>query len=320
MKALCLVLFVLFGLGATAHAEEPGTWRFQDASKPTKLVVVGGSVAAYEAGSFGQWLSHVCAKVEVVNRAKAKLGAFELRQRFIAQVLKNRRVDPKAHETWLLFLGGLNSVGTPEKTNLEVGKALQAAKDAGLKTVGISINPWGAESDHRWQGVDGLAYFEHTQKTVDFLLGRLTPAEAFGKDASNFVDPRAPNSYQSGILPDIGVDVWDATLRDRDAKPRDRDKLLKTAKRSGWVKKRLALVPEAERAAKLQALVDQAAALPQWYMKPHFHAFDPIHPNGSGHKEIARAICAKAPASWGCDCKRFDALEWDRRTNAPKAL
>ncbi len=319
MKPLIASLMVVL-LGSAAHAEEPGTWRFSDDSKAVKIVVIGGSVAAYEAGSFGQWVQHTCKSVEVVNRAKAKLGAAELRQRLIAQVLKNRRVDPKSKETWLLFLGGLNSVGTPEKTNVEVGKAFRAAHDAGLKTLGISINPWGSEDDRRWKGVEGLAYWEHTQKTVDFLLGRLTPAEAFGKDAAALTDAKDATRFGTGVLPDIGVDVWDSTLRDRSAKARDRDKLTKAAKRSEWVKKRLATVPEAEREAKLAALVEQAATLPQWFMPKELHAFDAIHPNGDGHKEIARAICKKAPASWGCDCASLESLTWDKRKNAPKPI
>ena len=114
--------------------EEPGSWRFSDDSKPVKVFVLGGSVAAYPAGSFSQWLPEVCSNIEVVNRAKAKLGAFDLRQRFIAQVLKNRRLDDATkRKTWLVFLGGLNSVGSPETTNLEVSKTLKLAKDAGTR-------------------------------------------------------------------------------------------------------------------------------------------------------------------------------------------
>lgn len=321
LASLSLASFVAaaLGLSGSARAEEPGTWRFEDPTRPVKVVVIGGSVAAYPAGGFSQWLPEVCSQVEVVNRAKAKLGAFELRQRFIAQVLKNRRLELDAlGESWLVFLGGLNSVGSPDKTNLEVAKTLALAKGAGMKTMGVSINPWGAETDRRWQGVDGIAYFEHTQHTVDFLLGRLTPAEAFGPaHAKTLADP---TRFAPGELPDVAVDLWDSRMRHEDAPLRDPAGLARAARTSSLVKRRLAALPEADRAAALEALIAQAAALPRWFMKPELIGFDAIHPNALGHREIARAICDKAPASWGCGCDRLDRLAWDRRTNKPKVL
>lgn len=308
------------GLGAEAPpaaAQEVGTWKFAHDDKPTKVVVVGGSVSAYPAGSFSQWLPSACDKIEVVNRGQAKLGAFELRQRFIAQVLKNRRVDKNA-ELWLIFLGGLNSVGDPDKTNLEVGKTMRTAKEAGLSTMLVSINPWGAETDRRWKGVEGLAYWEHTQKTVDFGMGRLTPAQALGRHAAELSDGGDGQRWVSGALPDIAIDLWDSPMRHRDAAPRDPTKLEREAKRSTWLKKRLATAtdPEAERSR----LMGLALELPRWFMRPELMAFDAIHPNAEGHKLIAQAICKKAPPSWGCHCERLDSLAWDRRTNTPKAL
>lgn len=306
------------GLGAPAsRAQEVGNWKFSDANKPIKVVVVGGSVSAYPAGSFSQWLPSACDKIEVVNRGQAKLGAFELRQRFIAQVLKNRRVEKNA-DLWLVFLGGLNSVGDPDKTNLEVGKTMRTAKEAGLSTMLVSINPWGAETDRRWKGVDGVAYWEHTQKTVDFGMRRLTPQEALGRHSAELSEGPDGKSWVAGALPDIAIDLWDSAMRHRDAAPRDMAKLEREAKRSTWLKKRLmtAKDPDAER-ARILAL---AAELPRWFMRPELMAFDAIHPNADGHKIIAQAICNKAPASWGCQCERLDSLAWDRRSNAPKAL
>lgn len=309
-------------LGTAARADEgdePGTWRFSDDSKPVKVVVIGGSVSAYPAGSFSQWLPAVCSDIEIVNRGKAKLGAADLRRRFNAQVLKNRRLDDATKKkTWLLFLGGLNSIGTPETTNLDLAKTFKAAKDAGLSTMGVTINPWGSETDHRWQGVEGLAYWEHSQRAVDFLLGRLAPATAFGDAIAKAMAD--PTRFEPGQLPDVAVDVWDGALRDLSAAPRDLEKLRKAAKRSTWVKKRLEKVAEAERPAALEDLLQRASQLPRWFMRPDFVAFDPIHPNAQGHKEIARAICMKAPPSWGCSCAALDKLAWDRRTNQPKAL
>jgi len=317
MKPL-LTLLALW-VATAARAEEPGTWRFSDDTKPVKVIVLGGSVSAYPAGGYAQWLPNICTKIEVQNRAKEKLGAAELRQRFIAQVLKNRRLDLKSSgEPWLVFLGGMNSVGSPESTNLEVGKTLELARNAGLKTMALTLNPWGAEDDRRWQGVDGLAYFEHTQKTVDFLLGRLTPTQAFG--AANVKALTDPTRFAPGQLPDVAIDLWSSRLRHVDAPLRDTSRLERAAKSSKLVKARLSGLAEPERAEKLRALIQKAAELPRWFMKPEFIGFDPIHPNAQGHKEIARGICEAAPASWGCECGRLDRLAWDRRRNQPAAL
>ena len=321
IATLAMATLSVVALATPAHAqegEEPGTWRFTDDTKAVKVVVIGGSVSAYPAGSFAQWLPAVCRDIEIVNRGKAKLGAADLRRRFTAQVLKNRRIDEATKKkTWLLFLGGLNSIGTPETTNLDLAKTFKAAKDAGLSTMGVTINPWGSETDHRWQGIDGLAYWEHSQRAVDFLLGRLNPAQAFGEAiAKTMADP---SRFDAGQLPDIAVDVWDGPLRDLTAAPRDLDKLRRGAKRSTWVKKRLDKLPDGERPAALEALLQRASELPRWFMRQDFVAFDPIHPNAQGHKEIARAICSKAPPTWGCACAELDRLTWDRRTNQPKA-
>lgn len=312
-----MALLSVVAAGRPAHPQEVGNWRFRDETKPVKVVVVGGSVSAYPAGGFAQWLPGACDAIEVVNRGQAKLGAAELRQRFIGQVLKNRRVD-KNGDLWLVFLGGLNSVGNPELTNLEVGKTMRAAKAAGLSTMLVSINPWGAETDRRWKGLDGVLYWEHTQKTVDFSLGRLTPSQALGKRAPELADPAAPDRFLPGVLPDLAVDLWDSPMRHADAAPRPRERLEREARRSAWFKKRVsaAASPEAES----ERLLTLASELPRWFMRPELIGFDAIHPNAEGHKEIARAMCLKAPASWQCECARFDRLAWDRRTNSPKAL
>ena len=135
MRALrLLVLVACWVAGAVltsdgpARAEEPrGTWNFSDGSMPVKVVVLGGSVSAYGLGGYAQWLPAACKRVEVKNVAKAKLGAAALRERFDAQVVRNKKLDVKAHETWLVFLGGLNSIGTPEMTNVDIAKTFRAA-------------------------------------------------------------------------------------------------------------------------------------------------------------------------------------------------
>lgn len=298
-----------------ARADEPrGNWAFSDVTKPVKVVVLGGSVSAYGLGGYAQWIPSACTRIEVHNAAKQKLGAAALKERFIAQVLKNKKLDAKAAETWLVFLGGLNSVGTPELTNVDVAKTFKLAHDAGMKTMGLTINPWGSEDDHRWKGAEGLAYLSHTKKTVDFVLGRLTPAEAFGKAGEGLA------SFEPGQLPDVGVDLWDGALRDRDAALRSEKAMTHSAKTSKWVKKKLTGLDGDARAAALAGYVQDAMRIPTWFMKPALVGFDPVHPNASGHKEIAKAICQKAPPSWGCDCAVFDGLTWNWKTKKPVPL
>jgi len=299
-------------LGTAARAQEPrGNWRFDDADKPVKVVVLGGSVSAYGLGGYSQWLPAICQHIEVHNAAKAKLGAAALKERFIAQVLQNRRFDAKVAETWLVFLGGLNSVGTPELTNIDVSKTFRLAHEAGMKTMGLTVNPWGSDDDSRWQGARALEYLEHTQKTVDFVLGRLTPVQAFGKSAAQQA------AFEPGQLPDIAVDLWDGVLRDRSAPPRTENSALHAVKTSAWVKKKLAGLDGEAKESALTGYVKQAMSIPSWFMRKDFVGFDPVHPNATGHKEIARAVCHKAPPSWGCDCAALDGLVWNPHARKP---
>lgn len=314
-----LVAVLVLGETAVFAADPVGRWRFEDDDKPVKVIVLGGSVSAYTLGGYAQWLSSICSDIELVNLSRSRLGAYELRQRFRQQVIKNRRLDDEIRaRTWLIFLGGLNSVGSPEKTNREVAKTMRVAKEAGLSTIGVTVNPWGSERDRRWKGVDGVAYWERTQRIVDFMLGRSSPAEAFGAKA--VADREDPTRFDPGELPDIAVDIWDGSLRDRDAPLRDISRLERAARRSSWLEGRLRRV-EAEMRPQLRTLLlAQAAELPRWFMKEEFVGFDAIHPNSRGHREIARAICAEVPESWGCGCDRLEHLAWDRARRQPKAL
>jgi hypothetical protein len=87
------------------------------------------------------------------------------------------------NEYWLVFQGGLNSVGTPERTNHDIREMFVLAHSKGFKVVGFTLTPWGDESDKRWAGTAGLRYLRATTRVVDFVLGTLTPAEALGEFA-----------------------------------------------------------------------------------------------------------------------------------------
>jgi hypothetical protein len=314
LLAALLVSSSVVHLCPDARAEAPGAWRFpDDPARPVKLIVLGGSVSAWPNGSFSDWVGGVCGRVEVQNRGQAKLTAQALRARFDSEVVKNRRLKvadrvARGEEVWLLFMAGLNSIGNPESTNIEVTKTFARAHAVGLKVMGLSPNPWGAESDRRWGGVDGLAYLGHTRRVVDHFLGKLDPATALGRHAEG------RTSFSPAERADVAVDLWDSTLRDRGAPPRDAAKLAREAKRSTWLKAQLKDLAPAEAEARQARLLAEAAALPTWFMPKRFHSFDAIHPNTEGHREIARAICARAPASWGCDCALLDGARWEQAT------
>ncbi len=290
--------------------ETVGTWSFKASDRPVKAIVLGGSVTAWPKGNFGQFLEGACKRVEVVNRGKARIGAVQLKERFVKQVLRNRRVDPKAHEeTWLLFQGGLNSIGTPEKTNKYVADIFRLAYEHGIKTVGITLGPWGAEKDKkRWAGARGLQYLSYMRLAVDFVMGRLTPAEALGDLAKG----RDSAEWLPGELPTIGVDLYASELRDKDAPLRDGERLMRQVQLDAFAKRKLAEVAEGERESLLAQLVEQAREIPRYFMRKELHAFDHIHPNMEGHRVMAKAICPKLPASWGCECAAIDRLQWGK--------
>lgn len=282
--------------------DEPiGDWAFQT-PRPIKAIVTGGSIAAFVGAGFGDRLQGACRNLEVVNVAKARYSAWAVARRFEAQVLRNPNVDPKAHETWAFVLGGLNSVGNPEKTNADVLALYRMAHDAGFKVLGLSLSPWGSESDtKRWAGFAGVGRQDNTRKAVDFVMGRLSPAEALGKHAEG------RTAWRKGDLPDVAVDLYDSPLRDRDAPLRPAAPLEAAIDDDPAMTKRLAEVPETRRAAERKRLIEQARALPRWYLRPDLHSFDSIHPNKEGHRIMAAWICRQAPASWGCDCGLLEA-------------
>ena len=292
---------------AQAGENSPGRWRFKLDDRPVKAVVVGGSVSAWPRGGYGQFLQAACSRVEIVNRGKARLGAKALRRRLKAQVFKNRRIDLGAHEsTWLIFHGGLNSISTPQSTNRQVARALKSAHEEGMKTIGLTVGPWGSEGDKRWRRAGGLRYRSWTALSVDFLMGRLSAEEAFGPS-------RAGSDYAKGERPDVAIDIYDSALRDAEAPLRENARMARYVKVDDWVKRTLKGVEGEERQTRLAAFTDEALSLPRWFMKRELHAFDHVHPGMDGHRVIAQTMCPKLPESWGCACEALPALVWDRK-------
>lgn len=293
---------------ASLPPETAGNWRFKSADRPVKAVVVGGSVAAWPKGSFSQFLEAACPRTEIVNRAKEKLGAQQLNERFRKQVLQNRRLRLADHEeTWLVFLGGLNSIGTPEMTNRWVARTLREAKANGIRTIGLTVGPWGSEQDRRWKGARGLEYRRMTKLAVDFVMGRLTPFEAFGPGHER-------DEYAPGELPEIAVDLYDSPLRDASADPRPEGRLPRLVAADPWVRTQVRDLPPDEKDSRLAALVEEAREIPRWFLRRELHAFDHIHPKMEGHRIIAETTCPKLPASWGCRCDAIATMSWDPKT------
>lgn len=303
-----------FGTGPSGHAQEPTgepveapapvepppTWRWKLADRPVKVVVLAGSIGAWPKQPYAERIQKLCKHVEVKNLSKVGFGAFALRQRFKQQVL-DRLPQLKAQELWLVFQGGLNSVGTPQRTNHDIREMFVLAHAKGFKVVGLTLTPWGEETDKRWAGVAGLKYLRHTTRVVDFVLGKLSPADALGE----FTRKRAAGAdagWQADEQADVAVDLYRSALRAEGAPLRDPAPLEKALTRDrAWQAAHADLAPDT-RAAALQADAALAAEIPRWFMRQELHSFDHIHPNAEGHRLIAEAACPSLPASWGCEC------------------
>ncbi len=301
MRKILSGVLVVWLTVATADAEEEvGRWRWSKADKPVKVVVLGGSIGAWPAGAFHDYFRAVCRNVELRNLSKVGYGAPQLKQRFRAQVLKNPGARPRSDtpfEHWLIYSGGLNSVGSPAITIKETMATFQLAHANGLRVVALSLTPWGDDSDRRWRDFGGLEYREKTQRTVDYLMGRLPRSEALGPFAET-----ADAAWAPGELPEVAVDLYDSVLRAKDAPPRDATRLDTLWGRNKKLQKQLP-----DRAAAVTA----ATALPSWFLRKELRSFDHVHPNGAGHKLMAEAVCPSLPQSWGCDCGGVHGLVWE---------
>ena len=314
--AVTLASSLTFGTGLSGHAQEPmspetgetpappeppPTWRFKRAERPVKVVVLAGSIGAWPKLPYAERLQQMCRRVEVKNLSKVGFGAFALRQRFKQQVLDRLAQLGPGDEHWLVFQGGLNSVGTPERTNHDIREIFVLAHARGFKVVGLTLTPWGDETDKRWKGPGGLKYLRATTRVVDFVLGTLTPAEALG-DAARRRKAGADAAWQADERADVAVDLYRSALRATDAPLRDQAAMERLLERDrAWQAAHAGLAPEASAAA-LRAEAAAAAELPRWFLREELRSFDHIHPNTEGHRRIAEAVCPSLPASWGCEC------------------
>lgn len=286
--------------------EGPPRWRFRKDERTVKLIVLAGSIGARPSGSYSHHIESMCSNVEVKNLSKTGFGAAKLAQRFEDRAIKNRyaKLNLPQFQYWLLFGGGLNSVGVPERTNHAMRKLFVRVHKLGFSVLALSLTPWGSDEDkRRWAGVAGFRYLQATQKIVDFVMGRLNPPQALGDHYAKRRKGFDPVQFQAEELPDLAIDLFDSPLRHYGARSRNlANTQRRLAKNRYWKRQNQDLGP-ADRNAQLQADALKTAEIPQFYLHPRLHSFDAIHPNARGHKLMADLVCPSLPADWGCTCE-----------------
>lgn len=288
-------------------APEVPTWRFVADDRPVKVVVLAGSIGAWPNHPYADEIERLCRNVEVRNLSKTGLGAYPLRQRFKQQVLDNRRLDLDAddREHWLVYGGGINSIGMPEATNHHMKNTFVLAHRAGMKVLGLTVTPWGDLEDRRFRGARALTYRRATQAVADFVLGRELPREALGSYAAR--RPAGADAPWDPIeQPDIAIDLYDSGLRDRDAPLRDLEAMRTLLGRDPEWRRAHARESEETRTQALEADAQALAELPRWFLREPLRSFDHIHPNRDGHRIIAATMCPALPATWGCTCEPLE--------------
>lgn len=294
--ALSPMLLATLAAG-TGDDDGPPTWRFRKDDRPVKVVVLAGSIGAYQKRPYHERLEEVCSAIEVRNLSKTGLGVFALKQRFKQQVIANPAVEPKTEgqEHWVLMAAGINNLYAPQSANLHLQNIFALAHAKGYRTVALTPTPWGSADAKQHRGLEGLSRRDATQLVTDFVMGRIDAKTALGDEAG-------ARPSQTVVRPDIAVDLYDSPLRDASAAIGDvaamRTALLAS---KSWAKAH-AGDDEATRALALEADAQRAAAVPQWFMKPALRGFDGVHPNSDGHRIMAQVVCPKLPASWRCDC------------------
>jgi hypothetical protein len=291
-------------LSSPADDAEPPGGRFARDDRPVKVVVIAGSIGAYQKDPYHRRLAKVCANIEVENLSKAAIGALAMKKRFRDLVLNNPRLRPKdgdEGEYWVMLGAGINNLYAPESANHHFKNLIVLAHMEGMKVVALSPSPWGSDRSKKHAGLDGLRRKQATHLVTDFLLGRLDARTALGK----YADKRpagADGEWVALERPDIAVDLYDSDLRDRDAALRDADALRAALEKDRAWNRAHEGDDEATRAAALGADAKAAAEVPRWFMKPELRAFDDVHPNTKGHRIIARTTCPLLPERWACDC------------------
>ncbi|MGE0788332.1 MAG: hypothetical protein AB7S26_21845 [Sandaracinaceae bacterium] len=294
------------GRPSYGYAHNDPSFRFTAHGRPVKVVVLAGSIGAFRDHPYARLLHEWCTNAEIQNISSVGLGAPQLLRHFQSRVINNPNIPVgwRGHEMWLLFGGGLNSVGHPELTNHSVLQLITLAHRRRLSVVAMTLTPWGAdpETDDRWRGAGGLHVLRSTFSVVDFVLGRSTPQQALGTFARSRGRGIGPNDpWQPAERPDVAINLYDP-MRDPEAATSSVDAAMTDLRRdSRWQRATEGMSTDAvERQLREDASL--LARIPQHTLRSEFRGFDHIHPNREGHRAMARIACPSLPESWGCNC------------------
>lgn len=278
-------------------------WRFTYQSRRVKVVLLAGSIGAFQDEPYGRLIHEWCDNAEIRNLSRVGYGAFQLHQVFRQEVLENPRFPHGAQgiETWVWWNGGLNSAASANRTNRYIRRVFTEAHRRGMRVVGMTLTPWGAlEDERRWGGARGLETLRNTRRIVDFVMGRNDAREALGPYVSDRESADAP--WTPAELADVRIDLFDSSLRHASAPLRDLAQMRQILARDARYRRQIEALPEPDRAARMEADAQQLAELPRWFLRPEIRGFDAVHPNRDGHRAIALLVCPRLPASWGCRC------------------
>lgn len=302
---------LLVGVVAVAPAQ-PGyvsddpEWRFRQHGRRAKVALIAGSIGAFRDQPYGRLLHEWCEGADIHNLSQVGQGAPALYTRFRTEIIDNPWVPVGSRdlEVWLLFGGGLNSVGAPERTNRAIRRMFQLAYRRRVGVVGLTLTPWGsAEDDGRWRGARGLHMLRSTRNVVAYVLGRATPSQALGtyaRERRGVDHPEAP--WREDERPNIAIDLYDSPLRHRDAEPWPIESVREQLENDAAWKRQVVGLSEEARRARLERDARELAEAPRWFLHPEYRGFDHIHPNRAGHYVMAATMCPELPASWRCRC------------------
>lgn len=313
LASVCALAIALVAAAAVAQRRstphgyamaEDEDLRFVLHDRPVKVVVLAGSIGAYPDMPYARLLHQWCGRAEIRNLSAVGQGSYQLYERFRERVLEAPRMPLGVDgvEMWLLYHGGMNSVGNPTLTNRYIRSTFVLAHRRGVRVAALSLTPWGEDDDaERWAGTNALRSLRNTRTVVDFVLGRLAPREALGElRVTREVEPDHP--WVDRERPDIAIDVYDSRLHDRDAETRDVERMRAMLARDSRWRRSVEGLDERAREERLSSDARLLADAPRWWMRHEYRGFDDVHPNRDGHYVIAQTACPRLPESWGCAC------------------
>ena len=247
---------------------------------PVVVIALAGSIGAQPRYGYARQLRQRCINMRLTNLARTSFGAKALRgvlAKYLEQQPHSRR------ERYLLYGASLNSIGRARHNIDHLRRTFALAHKHGMRVVALGPTPWGALRDPRFKGRRALVNLQATRAVRDFLLGRLSPAQALGARAGR-------STWREIELPDIAIDLYDSDLRDKGAARLDAGQMQHTLERLG--------VDDP-----MQQSAELLADMPRWFLRRELQSFDHVHLNEAGHRQITELVCPQLPATWGCDCR-----------------